>query len=406
MQENNQAIGNAKCARVRNSVRHVNRIGLMFATLFWSLIANATYVNSWTVGNLTWNLSSTPLSTAKFGGGYDDIKAGRATINITSVNYKNASDMENLTIPGIVGWKSGGSNPTLNVYVKKINASAFKNCTALKTISIPGTSATSTGANAPGVVTIGQPCFRGCSNLTTIKYNCSLTSGAAYSSVDGVLFNGAKTILKKYPEGKVGDIYTIPATVTELTEYCFSNTKLTTIYFQGNAPTANGTTFFTGSEGLQAVCYPQGATGWTNPWKGVPTYAVPKAVTGLSATQGTSEVGVTLTWSPNSIATSYVIYRSTSSSGSKIQLATVSGSTIYTDTSAVAGSTYYYSVVARNGNYSGASSAVVSGWRKKVVTLSSISIFGSSSVDSGGNTTYSCIVTMSDGTAKTVSQTW
>ena len=40
------------------------------------------------------------------------------------------------------------------------------------------------------------------------------------------------------------------------------------------------------------------------------------------------------------------------------------------------------------------------------VSLSSISISGSSTVTSGGNTTYTCTATMSDGTTKTVTPTW
>jgi len=53
--------------------------------VFTCCSAKATFVNSWSSGKLTWNLSSSPLSTAKFGGAYEDIKAGRATINITGV---------------------------------------------------------------------------------------------------------------------------------------------------------------------------------------------------------------------------------------------------------------------------------------------------------------------------------
>jgi len=45
---------------------------------------------------------------------------------------------------------------------------------------------------------------------------------SAYSSVDGVLFNKDRTVLIKYPEGKQGTSYTIPATVTTIGKHAFS----------------------------------------------------------------------------------------------------------------------------------------------------------------------------------------
>lgn len=84
----------------------------------------------------------------------------------------------------------------------------------------------------------------------------------------------------------------------------------------------------------------------------------PSAPTGVSATDGSSTVNVTVKWNSASGATSYLVYRGTSSSsGSASQIGT-STSTSYTDTSAMPGTLYYYWVKAKNsGGTSGFSSS-------------------------------------------------
>jgi hypothetical protein len=74
----------------------------------------------------------------------------------------------------------------------------------------------------------------------------------------------------------------------------------------------------------------------------------PPAPTGLSATGSVGQVA--LSWSPSSGATSYKVFRSTSSGGESYTsppLATPTG-TSYTDTSGTAGTPYYYTVKASN----------------------------------------------------------
>ena len=74
----------------------------------------------------------------------------------------------------------------------------------------------------------------------------------------------------------------------------------------------------------------------------------PAAPTGLTATAGNAQVS--LSWTASSGATSYNVYRSTTSGGGYAQIATGVTSTSYTDTSVVNGTTYYYVVTAVNGN--------------------------------------------------------
>ena len=76
---------------------------------------------------------------------------------------------------------------------------------------------------------------------------------------------------------------------------------------------------------------------------GTPT--VPAAPTGLTATAGIAQIA--LTWTGSSGATSYTLYRSTSSGG-ETSYKTGLTSTSYTDTGLTNGTTYYYQVAAVN----------------------------------------------------------
>ena len=90
----------------------------------------------------------------------------------------------------------------------------------------------------------------------------------------------------------------------------------------------------------------------------------PSAPTGVSATDGGSTANVTVKWNSVSGATSYLVYRGTSSSsGSASQIGT-STSTSYTDTSATPGTLYYYWVKAKNSGGTSGFSSSDTGYRK------------------------------------------
>jgi len=73
---------------------------------------------------------------------------------------------------------------------------------------------------------------------------------------------------------------------------------------------------------------------------------VPSTPTGLYASASSSS-SVTLSWSTVSSATSYIVYRSSSSGGTYTQIGTPT-STSYTNTGLSASTTYYYKVAAKN----------------------------------------------------------
>jgi fibronectin type 3 domain-containing protein len=72
---------------------------------------------------------------------------------------------------------------------------------------------------------------------------------------------------------------------------------------------------------------------------------IPIAPIGLSAMPANSQVA--LSWSANSLATSYTVLRGTASGGETALATDISGTT-YTDSTAANGTTYYYEVVANN----------------------------------------------------------
>ena len=77
----------------------------------------------------------------------------------------------------------------------------------------------------------------------------------------------------------------------------------------------------------------------------------------LLATAGNGTVS--LSWSPVTLATGYRVYRSTSSGGTPVQIADISG-TSYTNTPVTNGTTYYYVVSAYNAGQSSPNSTQVS----------------------------------------------
>ena len=130
------------------------------------------------------------------------------------------------------------------------------------------------------------------------------------------------------------------------------------------------------------------------PYKITATYEInlpPSAPTNVQASDGTYTDKVRITWSASSGATSYEVYRATSSGGTKSQIGTPSG-TSYDDTSASIGTTYYYWVKAKNTYGTSGYSSYNTGYVKgsalpPTVTTTAVSSITSNSASSGGNVT-------------------
>ncbi len=151
----------------------------------------------------------------------------------------------------------------------------------------------------------------------------------------------------------------------------------------------------TGMSGLSGTS----ATGWRKL----------SAPTGVAASDGAYTDKVLVSWGKVSGATHYRVSRATSASGTKTALGSWQTGLSYSDTSATAGTTYYYFVTAAmnaSGTRPSDYSASDSGVRKVVITLSSIEISGLSSVAVSKTAMYGCTAKYSDGTTKSVTPTW
>lgn len=91
--------------------------------------------------------------------------------------------------------------------ITKIGKNAFKDCRSLSTISLPRS-----------VSSIGTGPFRGCHNLEAILVD---SKNRFFKSVDNILFNKNKSALICYPAKREGNVYTIPDSVTVISDWAF-----------------------------------------------------------------------------------------------------------------------------------------------------------------------------------------
>jgi hypothetical protein len=209
------------------------------------------------------------------------------------------------------------TNVIIGNNVTSIGNDAFAMCTSLTSITIP-----SSVTN----IEIGGAVFAGCTSLTGITVN---TNNSAFSSVAGVLFNKSQTTLIQYPGGKVGS-YTIPNSVTTIGGYAFySCTNLYGVYFQGNAPAADGTVF--SGDNNATIYYLPGTTGWGTTFGGCPTaFWKPQVQTGGSNFGvRTNQFGFNISWASGMVV---VVEASTNISKpvwQPVQTNTLTGGTSY-----------------------------------------------------------------------------
>lgn len=273
-----------------------------------------------------------------------------------------------LSIPTALPWSSGGSAPDAHPSIEYLTREATANHPYLTTVSVNRSTE------------LRAPYFRNCGALKEFTYegfssrDTGILQNSKYAVQGGVLYDGQLTDLKKYPEGKDGDVFTVPASVVSLHQFTLSNTKLKKIVFEGNAPKITraysgdtwqtvSNTVVSGSQNLSLICYRQGASGWGRYWCGIPAYAIPKAVTGLVASQGTSSRGVVLTWEANEVATRYAVYRADSATGTRAFVGeTTWRASSYVDRTAIPRQEYAYWVVPWNEDVEGAVSGVVVGY--------------------------------------------
>jgi len=182
-----------------------------------------------------------------------EVASGKATITDCDNSASGA-----ISIPSTLG----------GYPVTSIGDWAFEGCTGLTSVIIPD-SVTSIGEYAyygcygltsvtipDSLTSIGGGAFGDCSGLTAITVGSGNT---AYESIDGVLFNKAKTILILVPGGKEG-AYSIPNSVTSIGGSAFySCTGLTSVTIPDSV-TSIGESAFCVCYGLTSVIIPDSVT--------------------------------------------------------------------------------------------------------------------------------------------------
>jgi hypothetical protein len=136
--------------------------------------------------------------------------------SLASVTFTPTSKVTSIGNYAFRGCTSLTSVPIPNS-VTSIGTGAFQNCTSLTSVTIPNS-----------VTTIALGAFNYCTSLAAITVN---VSNSTYSSENGVLYNKAKTTLIRYPQGKTGASFSIPAGVTSIGSdafyYCTGLTSIT-----------------------------------------------------------------------------------------------------------------------------------------------------------------------------------
>jgi glucan-binding YG repeat protein len=160
------------------------------------------------------------------------------------------------------------SSVSLPSSLTSIGISAFSCCTSLTSITIPSHVTTireyafvTTGLTSvtipASVTTIGERVFENCTQLTSIQVD---SGNAHYSSVDGVLFNKAKTKLIQYPEGRTNSFYSVPSGVSTIGEGAFMNHKYLTKVTLPSGVTTIERWAFENCEQLVSINIPNGVT--------------------------------------------------------------------------------------------------------------------------------------------------
>ena len=154
-----------------------------------------------------------------------------------------------------------GASFTIPSTVRRIESHAFGSCTILTSVTLPSNlqyissmafyRAENLTGNLviPSTVTyIGDAAFSSC------NYSSFSIDNAYYTTVDGVLYNAAKTKIINYPIGSTAESFTVPSTVTIIGPYSFQNAaNLKSITIPSSVTTINGTEVFYNCTNLATV---------------------------------------------------------------------------------------------------------------------------------------------------------
>ncbi|MDW5564225.1 MAG: fibronectin type III domain-containing protein [Methanomassiliicoccus sp.] len=340
--------------------------------------------------------SVTSLGRSAFSGctALTSVKIGERVRSIESNTFAGCTALSSVTIPRSVtsigqtafASCSSLSSVTIPNGVQYIYDLAFVHCSSLASVTIPGSvksiwndafaycSSLRSVTISNGLETLGEYAFAYCPSLTSVTIPGTVTSvGPSVfrecTSLTSVTMSEGTTVIGKseFYQCTALTSVTIPGSVTTLSDSAFYNCSgLTSITFEGNAP-MGFTSCFTNHNPSLVIYYHAGATGFTNPWYGIPTAALtsnanlPGAPRELTATPGIGQVQ--LSWaapstdSQQSIVGYHIYWSEEQNNGySPISVNTTS----YLHSGLEDGRTYYYRVTAISQAGEGATSAIVS----------------------------------------------
>ena len=205
---------------------------------------------------------------------------GTITVDPTNAVYSSSDgilfDKARTTLISCPAGKTG--NVIIPPSVTGVGHAAFAYCSGLTNISIPNS-----------VSNIGEVAFARCLSLTEITVD---GANAAYSSIDGVLFDKTQDTLLKCPAGKIGT-YSVPETVRTIGYAAFDDCiglttiaigtnvnfiddygfylclKLTAMYFRGNSCELGVSVF--DYSGITNIYYLPETSGWNSTFGGIRT---------------------------------------------------------------------------------------------------------------------------------------
>ncbi len=260
---------------------------------------------------------------------------GLPVTGIGSSAFKGYSSLTSVSIPNSVtsiGFEAfnnctGLTSVTIGNSVTSIGNHAFYQCASLTSVTIPS-SVTSVGGSAfagctgltsvtigNSVTSIGNQAFIECSRLTSVTIPNSVTSiefsAFAYcSALTSVTIPNSVTSIGSQAFRRCGSLtsVTIPNSVTSIGEELLYESGVTSVYFQGNAPTVTGA--WSGT--YATVYYYAGTTGWGSTFAGRPTLQIgvsislqPVSVTALQGTSAsftvTASGGTSYQWQKNGV---------------------------------------------------------------------------------------------------------
>ncbi len=237
--------------------------------------------------------SVTSLGDLAFGscGGLTNVVLGNGVTNIGNLAFNFCTNLTGIAIPenvlnlGNAAFCSCSNLVSATIDCRNIGDFAFGYCGSLSNVAI-GSNVTNignfafafcnslTGIIIPGQIAgIGVNAFYSCANLANLTIGGGNIGDYAFSACGSLSSVVIGSGVPNVGVGAFADCSSLPSVmisggVASLGGYAFgADNGLTRIYFLGNAPTADSTVF-PGVPGT--VYYLPGATGWTNPFAGLP----------------------------------------------------------------------------------------------------------------------------------------